>query len=145
MKDKMTFTETICKMASSTRRYGRNLIPHYTYYTNRDLHTIYKDIPNEAFFFASLNYTPLNIKFLDNFFLKYNRIYKVLESSFTDRAIEETEKATVEAVEASNAARNERGKTLQLVGLFGCFIAFVSSVVGTHRVATGIYEFIVFI
>lgn len=44
MKDKMTFTETICKMASSTRRYGRNLIPHYTYYTNRDLHTIYKDI-----------------------------------------------------------------------------------------------------
>lgn len=106
--------------------------------------TIYKDIPNEALFFASLNYTPLNIKFLDNFFLKYNRIYKVLESSFTDRAIEETEKATVEAVEASNAARNERGKTLQLVGLFGCFIAFVSSVVGTHRVATGIYEFILF-
>lgn len=67
-----------------------------------------------------------------------------MESSFTDRAIEETEKATVEAVEASNAARNERGKTLQLVGLFGCFIAFVSSVVGTHRVATGIYEFILF-
>lgn len=29
-------------------------------------------------------------------------------------------------------------------GFFGCFIAFVSSVVGTHRVATGIYEFILF-
>lgn len=98
----------------------------------------------KSIFIASFGYTPINLVFLENFFLSYNRRFRILESIEIQKSIDISNKLSTQSQETILTIKEERGRTLQLVGLLGTFIAFVASLVGNQKVANNIYDFCLF-
>lgn len=99
---------------------------------------------SDCFFFASQGYNPVNMLYLENFFVKYNRECRMFESRAIEDSIEVSKESSLQAGEMVKKMGEERSRTLQLVGLLGSFIAFVSSLVGMQKVAQNIYDFMLF-
>jgi hypothetical protein len=99
----------------------------------------------DCIFFASQGYNPVNMRFLENFFLKYNWEFRTFESDAIDASIEVSKESSQKAQQMVKTMSEERSRTLQLVGLLGTFIAFVSSLVGVQKVAANIFDFMLFL
>jgi hypothetical protein len=114
------------------------------YLSPAELQNYDREQTKQYIFFASQGYSPVNMQFLENFFLKYNREFRTFEGDAIEDSIKKSEELSGKITGAIATIKEERGRTLQLVGLLGTFIAFVSSLVGTQKVAIDIFDFMLF-
>lgn len=103
---------------------------------------------NKSVFFASYQYDPIDIQYLENFFFEFNnKWHEIQEKRMTEQI------NTMDTLSKKNKEirpqiielfADERKRTIQLLGIFGAMLAFVSSVVGMQKIVETPAEFALF-
>lgn len=103
---------------------------------------------NKSIFFASYQYEPIDMEYLENFFYEYNNKWHEIQEKRITEQIDKISLLSEQNVETRKSVCDslvdERKKTVQLLGIFGAMLAFVSSVVGMQKVVESPYEFAIF-
>lgn len=116
-------------------------------YSIKDFNSLSKN--DNVFFVASLEFSPINYTYLENFYYLYNRethrlnrLKRQLDSEQQTCSIERNINETANKVKEEISA--DRKSTIQLLGVFGSFIAFVSSIAGMVKSVVNFWQFILF-
>ncbi|WP_419490838.1 hypothetical protein, partial [Alistipes putredinis] len=105
-------------------------------------------IRNKSVFFASYQYNPIDIQYLENFFFEFNNKWHEIQEKRMTEQINTMETLSKENKEIHpqiiELFADERKRTIQLLGIFGAMLAFVSSVVGMQKIVETPAEFALF-